>query len=102
MKKKDREENRQKERSKKKKRLNDNRKLLNDRIKWKMQKKNIQESKQKNNIRMDKTKLFQIKVVLSTKTKCQRKKEEKKCYTKDTKLAFGNRTEENILEQSFQ
>ena len=47
MKKKDREENRQKERSKKKKRLNDNRKLLNDRIKWKMQKKNIQESKQK-------------------------------------------------------
>ena len=38
---------RQKERSKKEKRLNDNRKLLNDRIKWKMQKKNIQESKQK-------------------------------------------------------
>jgi hypothetical protein len=30
-----------------KKRLNDNRKLLNDRMKWKMQKKNIQESKQK-------------------------------------------------------
>jgi hypothetical protein len=47
MKKKDREENRQKERSKKEKRLNDNQKLLNDRIKWKMQKKNIQESKQK-------------------------------------------------------
>jgi hypothetical protein len=45
MKKKDREENSQKERSKKKKRLNDNRKLLNDRIKWKMQKKNIQESR---------------------------------------------------------
>ena len=40
-------ENRQKKSSKKKKRLNDNRKLLNDRIKWKMQKKNIQESKQK-------------------------------------------------------
>ena len=55
-----------------------------------------------NNISMDKAKLFQTKVVLSTKTKCQRKKEEKKCYTKDTKLAFGNRTEENILEQSFQ
>jgi hypothetical protein len=47
MKKRDRDENSQKERSKKKKRLNDNRKLLNDRIKWKMQKKNIQESKQK-------------------------------------------------------
>jgi hypothetical protein len=47
MKKKDREENRQKERSKKEKRLNDNRKLLNDRIKWKMQKRTYRKANKK-------------------------------------------------------
>ena len=75
MKKKDREENRQKESSKKKKQLNDNnQKLLNDRMKWKMQKKNIQGKQTKNLmamkiiLSMDKAKLFQTKVVLSTRT----------------------------------
>jgi ribosomal protein L29 len=64
MKKKDREENRQKESSKKKKQLNDNnQKLLNDRMKWKMQKKNIQGKQTKN--------LMAMKIILEwTKQNC--------------------------------
>jgi hypothetical protein len=64
MKKKDREENRQKESSKKKKQLNDNnQKLLNDRMKWKMQKKNIQGKQTKN--------LMTMKIILAwTKQNC--------------------------------
>lgn len=101
MKKKERERKQADRKIEKEKRMNDNRKLVNDRVRWKIQKRKYRKAKKvknqfgnENNIIMKKT--FKQKQYWEQEQKVRERKENK-CYTEDTELVFENKIGRNTF-----